>query len=136
MSYLQEAIDIETLFSTEWALAQPNIPIEFDNSDYDPETGVPYVTLTVISGTAFQACLGKATNTYRHNGLIIVQIHCPVDEGSAVARGLADTAAQIFRTRHINSGIVTRTPDFDRVGRNGAYYQINVLVPFWRDTIF
>lgn len=135
MSYRQEAIDIESLFATEWALG-PNTPVEYDNSDYDPSTGVPYVTLTVQSGTAFQADLGKATNTYRHNGLIIVQVHTPVDEGSAVARGLADEVAAIFRTRFVGAGIITKTPDFDRVGVSGAYYQINVLIQFHRDTIF
>lgn len=136
MSYVTEITDIEQLFATEWA-AGPNTPIEYENSDFDVSSqGVPYVSLLVKSGFAFQADLGKASNTYRHNGLIVVQIHTPVDEGSAVARGLADDAANIFRTRFIGAGIVTKTPDFDRVGRNGAYYQINLLIPFHRDTIF
>lgn len=135
MSYEQEAIDIESLFAAEWA-AGPNTPVEYDNSDYNISAGVPYVTLTIQSGPAFQADLGKPTNTYRHNGLIIVQIHTPVDEGSAIARGLADEAATIFRTRFIGAGIITKTPDFDRIGVSGAYYQINMLIPFHRDTIF
>lgn len=135
MSYTQEAIDIESLFAAEWA-AGPNTPVEFDNSDLDAIREGPYVTLVVQSGTAFQADLGKPTNTYRHNGLIIVQIHAPLDQGTAVARGLADEVATIFRTRFVGAGIITKTPDFDRVGVSGAYYQINVLVPFHRDSIF
>ena len=134
MSYVQEAIDIETLFATEWA-AGPNTPVEFDNSDFTAPTTGPYVTLIILSGSAYQADLGKPTNTYRHNGLIAIQIHGEKDEGSAGARSLYDAIAGIFRTRFVGTGIVTRTPDFDRVGVIGAYYQINVLVPFHRDTI-
>lgn len=136
MSYLQEAIDIESLFATEWA-AGPNTPIAYDNSDYDETSGVPYVRLLIQSSSARQIELGKSTNNYRHDGTIVVQVICASDDnGTAIARGLADDVADIFRSRFIGTGIVCKTPDFDRVGQYGDYYQINVNTEFHRDTIF
>lgn len=136
MSYLQEQIDIDSLFAAQWALG-PNTPIEWDNSDFDPSNAQePYVSLLIQGHSARQAELGKPTNVHRHFGDIIVMVFTPLDQGSAVAKGLADDAANIFRSKFIGSGIVTRSPHVSRVGRIGAWFQVNVTTRFHRDTVF
>lgn len=136
MSYLGETSDIETLFTNEWTVEHPDVPIEYDNSDHDPGENETYVTLIVLPARASQIELGKPTNNYRHWGNIVVQVHTPRDLGSGRARELADTASGIFRSRHFGAGIIVQTPVVERVGEVEQYYQVNVVAPFWRDAIF
>jgi hypothetical protein len=136
VSYLQEQIDIDSLFATQWA-AGPNTPIEWDNSDFDPSNAQEaYVSVVVQGISARQVELGKATNNYRHFGDIVVMVFTPVDQGGAAAKTLADAAANIFRSKFIGSGIVTRSPNVSRVGRIGSWFQVNVTTRFHRDTVF
>lgn len=136
MSYLQEQVDIESLFAAQWA-AGPNTPIEWDNSDFNPsDTQESYASLLVQGISARQVELGKPENTHRHFGDIIVMIFAPLDQGSASVKTLADSAANIFRTKFIGSGIVTRSPHVSRVGRIGSWFQVNVTTRFHRDTVF
>lgn len=139
MGYLSETQAIRTLFNAGWDNA--TYPVEWPNRNFVPPkdaNGKPkaYARFSIASDPlgAAQITLGT-TATHRHTGIVFVSVFVPLDDGEVAALTLADTAAAIFRGQS-TSGITFRSPSVVQVGPDGAYYQVNVSAPFWRDTIF
>jgi len=118
---------IETRFSTNYT----STAISWDNVAYDPSPETPFVRLIINEVDSFQVSM-STTPCHRFTGIIHVLIMVPVGTGTNTARGYADIIAGIFRNA-VFSGINCRTPRIVRVGDVGEYYQLSVLVNFWKD---
>jgi len=96
---------------------------------------------------AAQVELGGNKNQHRNNGFVIVNVFTPLNKGDGDALTLAETVATIFRTnQHVSTGadgsMIFRDPLVEPIGPDGqgvsvsSYYQVNVTVPFVRDTVY
>ncbi|HRS37435.1 MAG TPA: phage tail terminator-like protein [Thermoanaerobaculia bacterium] len=70
----------------------------------------------------------------RTTGVVIVQVFVPIGAGDAIAASLAASVAAIFRDLEQN-GMQFLEPQPRPVGPepDGAWYQVNVEIPFRRD---
>lgn len=125
MSYLQEKIDIEEYFLTNWTYT----PIEFENGEVDRSGD--WVRLTIQNGDAFQASMGD-NPAFRHIGVVFVSIFTATDEGSGRALELADLADLLFRNLVITN-LRFKVPQIRKVHNSESEkFQINVSTEFYR----
>lgn len=124
MSYLQEKLDIEAYFITNWA----ETPIKFEN-DEASESG-DWVRLSIQNGESKQMSLGDDP-VFRHPGTVFVQIFTKTDAGSGRALALADIVDQLFRNL-VLTNLQFRVPQVRRVPSSSEWFQINVSTDFYR----
>ncbi len=105
------------------------MPVFYDNLAETPPDSAPWVRLTVTHGDGAQVAMG-ATRRWRHAGLAVVQVFVPAGEGDGTALAIADDAASVFRGVSV-AGVSFRAPGLARLGPEGAWYQVQVSVP-WR----
>jgi len=121
---------IQTLFNTGWGTTTP---IAWDNVDYRPGI-VSWVRFFVMEDESNQMDMGSTLLRYRNGGMAVIYIFVPQNTGTQAAKGLADTASAIFRGV-TSDEIIFRAPSIKTIGISGAWYQINVLVPYEWDLI-
>jgi Bacteriophage related domain of unknown function len=114
--------------------------IEWPNRQFTPPTKANWLRVVIQAGDAAQIEIGGTPrNVHRHPGLVLVQVFSPADWGDKTALDLADQVAALFRrvrVEHTDGSIVFRTPTVRVIGVDGAYFQVNVSVPFVRDHLF
>lgn len=113
--------------------------ISWPNVDFMPPSKAAWIAVSIRDGDASQIELGSTKNTHRHPGLVIVQVFVPALWGDKTALDLADSVAALFRRQRaddMDGSIVFRTPTIRVIGREGAFFQVNVSVPFVRDYLF
>ena len=120
---------IEARLSSNWTTTA----IAWDNVEYDPNPATAFIRLIVEEADSTQVSMGT-TPCHRIVGLIHIMIMVPVNTGTNVARGYADTWAGVFRNADF-SGIKCQSPRIVRVGDLGEYYQLSMLTPFYTDKI-
>ena len=101
----------------------------------DPAAGeqASWIRPSVRVGDARRAELGPVA-IRRTTGVVIVQVFVPIGSGDAIAASLAASVAAIFRDLEQN-GMQFLEPQPRPVGPepDGAWYQVNVEIPFRRD---
>lgn len=137
MSAVAENTAIRTLFNAGWASATP---VGYPNEPFTPPDDEAFVVLSIKAGDAFQYELGSPKVGFRHPGLLFVMIMSPPDKGNNAALVLADTAAAIFRRQSssfADGRILYRAPSIETIGlTDEGWFQVNVVVPFIRDSYF
>jgi len=128
MSFEDECALLEARFASSWSTFSP---IDWDNTDYKPVGGTPYVEFRVINGFAMQASLGKVP-LYRADGVVHIKCFLEKSDGRKLADEYSDKAAGIFRGWR-SSGLTCRAPYVTRLGEQGGWYQLLVTVPYFRD---
>lgn len=132
MTYLNAAAAVEARIET-WATAQ-SLDVQWPNGAYAP-TGRAWCRVQFFGLEASRASLG-APAVYRHPALLIVSVFVPLGEGSGNAYTFADALCAAFRGVTADTGIRYRAPTVTDIGERDGFYQVNVTVPFVRDTIF
>jgi hypothetical protein len=114
-------------FVTDWGATSA---FTFDNEEFDPPTGTPWVRLAVRHTASNQETLGGiGQRKYERIGSVFVQCFTPLDSGVASADNLASIARAVFEGKTLAPAgeaihffdVVVR-----EVGPDGAWYQINV----------
>ncbi len=141
MSFATIAAAIRSRFNTQWG---STTPIAWENVNYTPVTGTPWVRLTILPATARHAGLAVGSSAtgnrrYREGGLVVVQVFTPENEGDGESATLAEAAAAVFRGVTASgirySGPRGEAPRIRTVGEDGeGWYQRNVEVPFEVDS--
>lgn len=132
-------------------LAQPlvtfasanDLPVAWPNITFTkPEPPAPWVRFTVVDVKGQQIEMGSANNTHRVYGSLILQVFVPANTGDGAALTLGDALGELYRQKIFNfpdtpfSGHVRmRDPNVREIGRDDAYWQVNVTVPFHRDDL-
>ncbi|MEE7442670.1 phage tail terminator-like protein [Methylobacterium oryzae] len=119
---------IRSYFQTGWA---NETKIVFDDEEYTPQAGVPFVRLNIRHTMGDQATIGApGNNRHEQLGGLTVQIFTPQGNASVRARELTDKAADLFRGKR-TSGIRFYETTPREIGPDGnGFYQINVDVRF------
>ena len=140
-NYVEEMDDICQLFSDYWRDSNGNFrtPIAFENADFKAGNS-EYVRFFVVNGDVQQMSIGAPNggNCFRHVGRIAIKIFVPVEAGKIEALSLSDEAMAIFRNIKLKS-IKFGSPYVKIIGTNGdniGFFQVNVFVPFTRDSFF
>lgn len=130
-NYQEEFAAIARMFSDAWAetvIAWENMPFT------PPSPPESHVEFYLLNGEASQASIGApGSNVFRHVGLVSINVFTPESTGKPEALRLADTAAEIFRNQ-VKDAIRFKTPKVTVLGVQDHYYQVNVSVPFTRDS--
>jgi len=136
MSFATARRDIEKRFDANWA----STLIAWDNVNFVPPKDDHWVRFSIRDGSVQRKNIGAA-GTFRHFGIIFVQLYAPKDTGTQVLRGYADDVAGIFRDARFN-GVVCQEAELTNIGVTKAsalssgslpYYQINISIPFYWD---
>lgn len=128
MSFENERNFIETRFKTEWANGS-NLAVDYENTPFDTPVATSWVRLNILNGSSEYRSMGCKKN---HLGVIIVQIFTPSGTGAGQARDYADEVATIFDSQTFD-GVVCNVASIKSIGIDGAFYQMNVSIPFWRN---
>ena len=117
-------------------------PASVDDAPKPTQFADGYIKATFATGVtaAFQADTGAPSNPrFRHPGLLILSVFFPRGKGMAEGDAEAEALATIFRGQSDASGTTTvkyRAPNIRPVGPSGSWYQIDVEIPFDRDTVY
>ena len=141
MGYAAAHNAIRSKINTDWtAGAYAAVPIAWSNAEFDPPSEDEWIRVTILDGEAFKASFGAATNnadTYRHSGVVMVNIFAPLNVGDGLALAMADEVASILRKwQHAATKTRFFTPSVSRIGTDGNWFQVNVTCPFERDELF
>lgn len=131
MSVTTEQETFFALLRDEWE----ETPVAWPNREYKPTPGTPWVRAQVLPAESRQATLGpRGGATLRRfdaTGLAVVQVFVPAGTGDVEARRLAALIESIYRGRTVDD-TTFRAPWTDPIGSDGAWYQVNVVVPYRR----
>jgi len=152
MSAQAERKAIGTLFNTGWGTTTP---VSYENRDYRPPASSEWVRLKILAVDSFRTEIGTGARHERTVGLVTVQVFVPGNTGDGRAFELGDMVADIFRSQQVQlydpadgvtviGRILFRIPTVRNVGvgdqvrvdntLKGLYYQVNVSVPYLRDS--
>lgn len=112
-------------------------PIAWPNADFTPpvdgsSTQRPYIAFHALEGEAFRVGGTGRTSTYRHPGIVRIQIFTPLNTGDGLSREIADTLATIFR-KFDQEGVRCLAPYYSTVGRDAGMWLATMTVPFQYD---
>lgn len=118
---------------TDLASAQPAIKVKLPN-DIRTITDDLWVDAVVTPGDTMQISVGDGTNKrVRTVGVMQISIMAKPDTGSGLALGLADVIVGIMQLWR-SGNLRTRAATIQRLGLSGAWYQVNVIVPYQSDS--
>ena len=112
-----------------------SLPVQYDNQDYDNPDNTLWCRLSIRFGeTAVVEIGGSGGNKYRTQGIMYAQLFAPTGEGDKNILQMAGRINSAFKCVS-QSGVNFKTPSIKQVGRLGSEWQVNVVCPFYADTI-
>lgn len=103
--------------------------VQYDNAPFDPPEDAMWCRLAVIFGEGALTELAT-TKRYRNVGVAIASVFTPVETGDRDGLQVADTIAESFRAV-TDSGVTYRSPNVETVGRQAAWWLVNVTIEFY-----
>jgi len=116
--------------------------IGYENREIDPPapneanratTGELWAMVYIKPGETEQKDLGPSNRRFRHFGIAFVQIHAPAGWGEDKVLSAATSIQASLNSQTVAGGIVLQEAKVVKVGRWGAWFQVNVTVPFFAD---
>jgi hypothetical protein len=108
-------------------------PVAWPNREYRPVAGEPWVRAVVLPAQSRQMTLGSTSRRFDYVGVAVVQVFVPAGTGDVEARRLAVIAEDLFRGRTVDD-TTFGSPYMNPVGTDGAWYQVNVVIPYRRSS--
>lgn len=124
-----------------WSVSASNIPLAFEDvkeDDIPPKNGTAWARIQVRHNSFFKATVGGEVGNrrFRRVGLVTIQIFTPVGEGLSQADSLAKIALDAFEGKSTGAdSIEFRNARINEIGRDGSWFQTNVLVDFEYDEV-
>ena len=125
MSFVNERTSIENRLETLWNTTA----IHWDNVSFTEPASKTWIKCNILNASSTYRAIDSKK---KHIGLIILQIFVPINSGTAVVRGYADSLAAIFENQNFDD-VVCGIASIEKVGINTVSYQINVKIPYRRD---
>lgn len=97
----------------------------------------PWAIVTLKHASGFQATLSGAvgSRTFARLGFLTVQIFTPNGKGLQEAYDLAKVVSDVFEGTSTPGGVWFRNVRLNEVGRDGEFFQLNVIVEFRYDEV-
>ena len=129
--------DAETLFATQMAAQQPNVPLRFSNTPI-PNTQAVYAELFIIAGDTFPINLGITAKS-RNVGMVQISVVGPKDAGAGATGAVAQIAGRIFRrktrTVGVEGQVVYKDPSYMDMGWVGGKHMYVAKIPYRYDFV-
>jgi len=117
--------DIEQRISDNWGAT----PIAFENTAFKPpEDYSPWIRVRIFDDIVQRITISDPA-TYRHSGLLVIEIFTERNTGTGVARTHGGELATLFRDVQFN-GITFREPSLTNAGEESGYFKMNLSTPF------
>jgi hypothetical protein len=135
MSFFADTQVLLERLATQMALGHPTVPMQMPG-DIKEVTADLWCQPRVTAGdTKLVSIGGEGSRRYRTVGIFSVAIMLKPDGGNGQALTLADSIASYLRNWK-SGNIRTYAPTVHDLGLSGAWYQVNVLVPYQSDRFF
>ena len=111
--------------------------IAWDNTAFnthDAGDSGAWVRFSILGGESEQ--IGLGSTTLRARGIIVASLFVTAEEGDKLGLEIADEIVSAFNTKsftHSGNTVITQNPSVEPIGRDGAWYQINVSIPYLSD---
>lgn len=135
LTFAEARDEIYTVFKTAWDPTGYSVFYEDVAKDRDTRN-TPWAVLTLRHATGFQATLSMpGTRVFRREGILTVQVFTPVGKGLQDYYGLAKVVVDAYEGHSTPGGVWFRDTRIAEVGRDGKFFQSNVLTNFQYDEI-
>ncbi len=112
-----------------------SVEVAYDNFPFEDPGDTTWVRFTVQMGESILVSSGgTGSNRYRTPGQAVATVFHPIEHGIDDSYTLVDQIADVFRAV-TSDGVTYQTPNVVTVGRSGKFWQTNVEIPFYADTI-
>lgn len=108
--------------------------VQFDNAPFDKPTDLGWVRFANAPESDRQVDIGAKLRRFRIEGVVIVSVYTPLNEGDSEGIILADIIANVFRGRSFQ-GVTFRTPVVRPLGRVGKEWVVEIRCPFQTDNL-
>lgn len=149
MNTLQARNAIRAFYHTNITLGVQPAPFytQFDNQPLTDNNGNPVSVPTTSNKVLFSINVvdskqvqvgGVGANTHRHVGACIAQVFVPVDKNDVDAMKIGQFISDVFLSKIVSGTggeVRFNTPRIRVVGRDGSWWQVNVICPFHFDQI-
>lgn len=130
--------DMADMFKAAWDTTNLAAAYE-DLADDDPlpKGDASWARFSVRHEESFQASMGAALNQrqFRRRGTITVQIFTPSGKGLSERLTLAKVVSDAFEGRSSPGGVWFKNVKMNEIGRDGYFFQTNVLINFEYDEV-
>jgi hypothetical protein len=136
LTYQQAKDEILAVFKTAWDTT--GYPVHYQDvrkqRDRDEE---PWAVVTLQHSAGFQSTLSGAqgARTFTRLGFLTTQVFVPVGKGLQESYELAKVVSDAFEGTATPGGVWFRNVRLNEVGRDGEFYQLNVIVEFSYDEV-
>lgn len=120
---------VETRLKTNWTFTA----IKYENLDFTPIVGQPYIELSLEPDKSYQIGLIQKP-VFRHVGLLVFEIHVPTNTGTKNTRTYIDNIAKLFAGQQFND-ITCQSIDSMKIGKVGEWYLTIAYVEYQYDSI-
>ena len=127
MAFTTYSNAIRSYFNTRWSSLGDGTYVVYENLQYEPTIGTPYILLAIRPVESEWVCPGSSDSI----GAVSIAVMSPSDAGPEACEALAATAASCL-ARKTDSGVQFMEATIEPIGPDGAgFYQTNVRVPWW-----
>lgn len=136
LTYQQARDEMFSVFKTAWDAT--GYPVHYEDV-YKPRSKdeKPWATVTLKHASGFQSTLSGVTGskTFTRLGFITTQIFVPTGKGLQEAYDLAKVISDAFEGTSTPGGVWFSNVTLNEVGREGEFFQLNVVIEFRYDEI-
>jgi len=113
----------------------PNFWFHYDNMPFElPDGTSSYIRVIIVPDRRQQRSFGGNKHRYRTHGTLLLSVFTQFEQGDASAMLLADEVMPHFQ--NITEGDISwQTPEPKRVGRAGKWFLVNIVCPFYSDSL-
>jgi len=134
MTYEEARNAIQSYLSSNWS-DTPSGTIAYDNTSFTPPASEPWLRLAVRHAAGYQAGFGGGTRRYRRNGVALLQIFVPENEGPTEAMQLGDSAVDLFEGAVLSGGLRFGPVALREIGVEDSWFQVNMSADFTFDDV-
>lgn len=135
-TFQQARDEMFDLFKAAWD--STGWPVHYEDVRKQRSTDeIPWITVTMQHSSGFQSTLSGAqgARTFSRLGLLTFQIFTPVGRGLQESYDLAKVVVDAFEGTATPGGVWFRNVRLNEVGRDGEFFQLNVVVEFRYDEV-
>lgn len=136
LTYQQAKDEMFAIFKTAWDTT--GYPVHYQDVKTErADTEEPWSAIFIQHTAGAQTTLSGAvgTRTFSRVGILTVQIFTPVGNGLQDSYDLAKVVSDAFEGTSSPGGVWFRNVRLNEVGRDGEFFQLNVIVEFNYDEI-
>lgn len=138
LTYQQAKDEMFDVFKAAWDTTKYADRVHYEDV-YKPrgKNDDPWATVTLQHASGYQSTLSGAigSRTFTRTGFITVQVFTPTGKGLQEAYELARVVSDAFEGTSTPGGVWFRNVRLNEVGRDGEFFQLNVVIEFRYDEI-